>query len=469
MRKVALFIGILLSIGFIGSASAAKFEFHGDFNNRFMLYTDQAAMLGGSGPAFAGTAVNRNINKDGIEESWGDIKYRLWAEAASDDGKIKGVYAIELGALRFGNGAGIGGSTRTGGGGFSGDGINVETRWAYTDFQIPGVERKARVSIGLIPFKVNDYFWSETAMGVQYKGAIIEPVHLTLAWVRGVESFNNSTDDKLFADLDALTARVDFKVTKDIPVGLFAVYQGRNPSGNDLQGFVPGTDFQVKTLKAVDFDLYTFGADGRMTFPTGIGNAFLNWDLIYQGGSLTDNSATKLDINAWFAHADVGVNIGDTRLTYTTWYSSGDDNPGDDKIENYLSTDIDMTASRVLMESYTDDNYFTESTSILDKGLFLNKLALDHKATKKLTVGVALLYLQTAEDLTLAGGKTSKKLGTEIDAYLSYKLFPNTTLDVAGGYLFADDAMDFFEVAAQRNGTSDTNIVRLDSRLRYTF
>jgi hypothetical protein len=176
-----------------------------------------------------------------------------------------------------------------------------------------------------------------------------------------------------------------------------------------------------------------------------------------------------LDINAWFAHADVGVNIGDTRLTYTTWYSSGDDNPSDGKIRNYLSTDIDMTASRVLMESYTDDQYFTESTSILDKGLFLNKLALDHKATKKLTVGVALLYLQTAEDLTLAGGKTSKKLGTEIDAYLSYKLFPNTTLDVGGGYLIADDAMDFFEVAAQRDGKSDTNIVRLDSRLRYTF
>ena len=393
----------------------------------------------------------------------------MWAEAASDDGKIKGVYGIELGALRFGNGAGIGGSTRTGGGGFSGDGINVETRWAYTDFQIPGVERKARVSIGLIPFKINDYFWSETAMGVQYKGSVVEPVALTLAWVRGVEDFNTTTDDKLFADLDALTARVDFKVTKDIPVGLFAVYQGRNPSDAKRVGFVPGTDFQVKTLKNVEFDLYTLGADGRVTFPTGLGNAFLNWDLIYQGGSLTDNSATDRDINAWFAHADVGVNIDKIRLTYTTWYSSGDDNPSDGKIKNYLSTDIDMTASRVLMESYTDDNYFTESTSILDKGLFLNKLALDCKATKKLTVGAAVLYLQTAEDLTLAGGKTSKKLGTEIDGYLSYELFPNTKLEVAGGYLFADDAMDFFEVAAQRDGKSDTNIVRVDSRLRYTF
>lgn len=475
MKKLTVVVGVVLALGFVGSASATQFQFHGDLNNRFMLYTDQAAVYSGSGPANPGqtggngTAVLRNIDKNGIQEAWGDIKYRLWAEAASDDGKIKGVYAIELGALRFGNGAGIGGSTRAGGGSFSGDGINIETRWAYTDFQLPWTERKARVSIGLIPFQVNDYFWKETAMGVQYKGSIVEPVDLTLAWVRGAESFNTSTKDKLFSDLDALTARVDFKVTKDIPVGLFAVYQGRHPTASNRQGYVPSTDYEVKGLKSVDFNLYTLGTDGKMSFPTSFGNAFLNWDLIYQGGALTDNSAKKLDINAYFAHADVGVNIDKTRITYTAWYSSGDSNPGDDKIQNYLATDIDMTASRVLMESYTDDQYFTESTTILDKGLFLNKLALDHKATKKLTVGAAVLYLQTAKALTLAGGKTSKKLGTEIDAYLSYKLFPNTTLDVGGGYLIAGDAMDYFEVASQRDGKSDTNIVRLDSRIRYTF
>lgn len=464
MKKLTLLVGVVLALGFAGSAPAAQFQFHGDFNNRFMLYTDQAPLYSGSE-----TIKLRNINKDGIREGWGSIKYRLWAEAASDDGKVKGVYAIELGALRFGNGAGIGGSTRTGGGGFSGDGINVETRWAYTDFQLPWTERKARVTIGLMPFTVNPYFWNETAMGIQYKGAIVEPVNLTLAWVRGVEDYNNATDDTLFSDLDALTARVDFKVTKDIPLGLFAVYQGRHPSDSKRQGYVSSTDWQVKTLKNVDFNLLTLGADGNMTFPIGIGNVFLNWDLIYQLGGLTDNSATKLDIGAYFAHADVGVNIDKIRLTYTAWYSSGDGNSSDDKIQNYLSTDIDMTASKVLMESYTDDNYPTESTTIWDKGMFLNKLAFDLKATKKLNVGAAVLYLQTAKDLTLTGGKTTKKIGTEIDAYLSYMLYPNTELAVGGGYLFAGDAMDFFEVASQRDGKSDTNIVRIDSRIRYSF
>ena len=58
MRKLTLLVGVLLSLGFAATASATKFEFHGDLNNRFMLYTDQAAMFGGSGPAGAGTAVN---------------------------------------------------------------------------------------------------------------------------------------------------------------------------------------------------------------------------------------------------------------------------------------------------------------------------------------------------------------------------------------------------------------------------
>ncbi len=458
MKKLALLVGVMLVLGLAGSALAAEFKVHGDLNNRFMLYTNQAPLYSGSE-----TAKKRNIDKDGVTEAWMDIKYRVWFEAASDDGNVKGVYAIELGAIRAGDGSTLGGSTK--GGAFSGDGINIETRWAYTDFQIPGVASKARITLGLMPFKINDYFWNETAMGVRYTGTIAEPVDLTLAWIRGKESFNSSTDDKLFADLDAYTARVDVKSVKDIPFGVFVVYQGRNPQTSQYEGYAASDDYLVKNLKTVNFDLWTLGTDGQAKF----GTAFVNWDLMYQTGSLTDNTSSKQDISAYFAHADIGVNIDKTRVTYTVWYASGDDSSTDDKIKNYMATDVDQTASRVLMEGgYNDDNYFTEAPYVLNKGLFLNKLAVDHKASKKLTVGAALLYLQTAENLAL-GGKTSKKIGTELDAYLSYQLWASTKLEVGGGYLWADDAMDYFEVASQRNGSSDTNIYRADARVRYSF
>jgi hypothetical protein len=44
-------------------------------------------------------------------------------------------------------------------------------------------------------------------------------------------------------------------------------------------------------------------------------------------------------------HADLGVNVGQLRLTYTTWYASGDDNPHDGTKHNFMSTDVDMNDS----------------------------------------------------------------------------------------------------------------------------
>jgi len=465
MKKLMLLVGVMLALGFAGSAPAAEFQFHGDLNNRFHAYTDQAGMFSASETVRTAAGT---IDKDGIDESWGEIKYRLWVEAATNDGKVKGVYGIELGALRFGNGAGIGGSTRTGGGNFSGDGINVETRWAYTDFQLPGVASKARFTIGLAPFKVNSFVWEETVMGVQFKGDF-GGINLTLADVRGVESFNNDTDDELFEDLDAYLARVDMKPVKNVNIGLFALYQRQDPGSDSIAAFNPATQYQVKLLPAVDLSLYTLGIDGSLSTPTSFGNVFLNWDLIYQGGSLDDNTVSR-DVSAYLAHLDVGVNLGKIRLTYTGWYASGDDTPGDGDVENFMSTDVDRFDSVIFFEGgYTDDNYFTEAPHILDKGLFFNKLALDFKASDKLSLGAALLYLETAEDLTLGGGTTSTKLGTEIDAYLSYKLYANTEIAINAGYLFADDGMDAFERTAQRDGKSDADVFRSTARVRYSF
>ena len=467
MRRFALLLGVLLVVGFAGTAAAAEFKLSGDFNNRFMLYTDQGTMFSASETI---RSPQRVINRDGIDESWGEVKYRLVVEASTNDGKVKGVYAIELGALRFGNGAGIGGSTRTGGGDFSGDGINIETRFAYTDFQLPGVASKARFQIGLLPFKVNSFLWDETAMGVQFKGTI-GPTDLTLAWMRGRESFNNSPDDDLFEDLDAYLARVDFNIAKDIKAGLFGLYTRRNP-GNEADNavFNPANQYLVKLFPNVEFDIYNLGTDGSATF----GNFFVNWDLIYQGGTVTDNTARERDVKAFLAHADVGVNLGKLRLTYTGWYASGDDDPAaTSDVENFMAVDVDRFDSIIFFEGgYTDDNYFTEAPYILDRGLIFNKLALDYQASDKLKVGAAVLYLMTAEDIRYTDdtlvARNEDKLGTEIDAYLSYKLYKDVEFAINAGYLIADDAMDFFDATGQRNGDAE-DVFRSTARVRYIF
>jgi hypothetical protein len=463
MKKLMLLVGVMLALGFAGSAPAAEFQFHGDLNHRGMGYTNQAGMFSGSETV---KKVGGAIDQDGVDEAWGEIKYRLWVEAATNDGKVKGVYGIELGAVRFGDGSTLGGSTK--GGAFSGDGINIETRWAYTDIQIPGVERKARFTLGLAPFKVNSFVWEETVMGIQFK-VDAGGMSWTFADVRGRESFNDDPDDEVFEDLDSYLARVDMKPTKDVNLGLFALYQRQDPGSDGIAAFTPATQYQVKLLPTVDLSLYTLGIDGSLSAPTSFGNVFINWDLIYQGGWLDDSTVDR-DVSAYLAHLDLGVNLGKIRLTYTGWYASGDDDRNDGDVENFMSTDVDRFDSVIFFEGgYTDDNYFTEAPHILDKGLFFNKLALDFKATDKLSLGGAVLYLETAEDLTLAGGKNETMLGTEIDAYVSYKLYANTEFAINAGYLFAEDGMDAFERTAQQDGKTDADVFRTTARLRYSF
>lgn len=459
-----------------GSATAAQIDVHGDLNNRFMLYTDQAQFFNGAG-ADLNPATTNKLDEDDIEESWGEIKYRLWVEGSTHEGKVKGVYAIELGAIRFGNqGSSVGRST---GGGFSGDGVNIETRWAYVDIQLPGVERKARFKVGLLPYSLNPFLWTETAMGVVFDGAAGKDIGYQLAWVRGKESFNTTSDDSLFEDVDALSARVDLKPINNTKAGLFALWQTSEPD-SAVPGAINSQTYLLKSFGNVDLDIISLGTDGSHTMPTGFGNTFVNWDLIYQTGSVDNAAFTEtasglgrtgdFDLSAWLAHVDAGANIGRTRLTYTGWYASGDDDPSDSDFEGFLATDVDRADSIVLFEGgYTDDTYFTERPYLLDKGLILNKLAVDHKASEKLTCGGALLYLMTAEDVAIGGGKKSDKIGTEIDAYLSYKLFPDVEVAVNAGYLFADDAVDAFEVGAQRDGQADTDIFRSTARIRYTF
>jgi len=463
MKRLMMSLAVLAAVGFALPAFAATFTFHGDLNNRFMVYTDQAQWF----KADSKGKTSSQKSKD----SWGEIKYRLWTEAATNDGKIKGVYAIELGALRFGQNYS---DTKGGDGTFSGDGVNIETRWAYVDFALPG--ENGRTSIGLQPVKVNSFFWNETAMGVLYKNG-----GLSAGWVRGQEALTTEGQDWGEGDLDALIARYDLKQDA-LKAGFWGAYltEASSDPYADFSGFDPITDYQIKKLGKADLGLYAIGADGAYTIPTGFGDGFLKWDVVYEGGTINDvsvdNGATKADYDlaAYLLHIDAGVNMGKTRLTYTGWYASGDDNDTDTDLDGYIAVDVDRFDSIIFMEGgYTDDNYFTERPYIGDKGLLLNKLAVDHKATEKLSFGGALLYLTTAEDLVYTDNngvqRSEDSLGTEVDAYISYKLFPNCEVALNAGYLFSDDGMDFFEVAAEQDGSADNDSFRSTARVRYKF
>jgi len=475
MKRLPFVLAVLIVLGLSAPLLGAEVAIHGDFNNRFMVYTDQSGLFAGAGEQ--SLAANRRIKKDGVSDNWGEIKYRLWVDAATNDNKVKAVYAIELGALHFGKSGTLGRST---GGSFSGDSVNIETRWAYTDFQLPGVDSKARFRIGLQPIDISYYLWKETAMGVNFM-AEQESFDYQLAWIRGYEHQRDSSTGG--DDVDALLARLNFKPAEGFKIGVFGLYMTSNAPGTPgTPGAITGPNYQVKRFAdTVDLGIWNVGIDGGYNS----GNFFIDYDLIYQSGDIenvvftgsdgTSNADTSsVDVKAYFAHADIGFKINDWKATYTFWYASGDDNSADNDFEGFLSVDVDNFDGVVLFESFTDDNYFTERHHLLDKGFIMNKIALDYQATPKLKVGTAGLYMLTAEDIKYTAAQngasvSENSVGFEIDAYFKYMLFKNVEVAMEAGYLWAGDAMDYWEQDAIQNGSADEDIVKVVGRVRYKF
>ena len=467
MKKYNLGLALLLMLGIALPAVAAEFGFHGDMNNRFLLYSNHTDWLNNEQ---AGV-----INDGKVDDTLGELKYRFWVDAATNNGNVKGVYAIEIGGVRYGE--------ESRGGSYSGDGVSLETRWAYTDLQLPGVESKAQLRMGLHPFKVNPFLWAETAAGVVYNGQPANAFGYQLAWMRTVDRVKRNLSPSI-TDNDNLLTRFDFGISDNTKIGVFGLYSRADTVGASGPKDVDTRNWLLKKFAdQADFNIWNLGVDGGIEFDSW----FINWDLIYQSGDLdnfrlndTEFSGVDLtrdyDLSAYFLHADVGFKLGKSKVTGTVWYASGDGNPNDGDLEGFLGIDLDREDSITLFEgSYTDDDiYFTERDYLLDKGFVMLKLALDHQATQKFKWGLAAMYMMTAEDITYfnaAGTQQYKNddIGIEINGYIKYMIYENVEFALNAGYLFADDAMDAFETDLIRDGSSDEDIFASSARVRYKF
>lgn len=474
MKKLGFIIGMILVLTFAIEAVGAEFAFHGDMNNRFIVYTNRQDWLTSESQGTIG-------DKD-VDATYGELKYRFWFEAADDDGDIKGVYAIEIGGIRWGREDSVG---KGRGGSYSGDAVNIETRWAYLDFQTPGVEKKLRWRMGLQPWKINSFLWQETATGLNLYGTPTDRIDIQAAWIRSVDKLATDESERNLEDVDNLLGRVNFNVNPELKIGVFGLYTwGDNDpdSPADFAGVTPRRWLYKQFASDTKSSWYNIGVDGSWT----PGKFFINWDLIYQGGSLDDinfddsefsglSSSGDFDISAWLGHADIGYKFGKPKLTYTFWYASGDDDAGDDDFDGFLGIDLDRDDSQTMFEgNYADDvTYFTERAYMLDKGFIMNKLALDYQWTEKLRVGTAAMYMLTVEDIEYfnndGGSESNDEIGFEFNAYLKYMMFKNVELAVNAGYLFSGDAMDAFELGDQKDGSADEDIFVSSARVRYKF
>jgi len=489
---------ILLSMMFFVTlpAMAADLAFHGDLNHRFMLHTNHLDWFKG---------VRTSALHDGnVEDSFAEVKYRLWTEASVNDGKVRGVYAVEMGGLRFGASGSLGKGT---GGSYSGDAVNIETRWAYVDFQLPGIHNKSRLKIGLQPFKLNPRLWSETILGVTYTEEI-KNVTCQLAWLRTHDERNWNNEEMNTDDIDFLTARYDISLFGNkLKSAVFGLYGFNDDAGELNPGRIQSTQYQIKKLsKETGLRFWCIGLDGGISMPLSDiplmpikdAKVFVKWDTIFQLGEIknarfyddivkgTDDALTDsngnlyhaegdFDIFAYTAHLQAGVDLGKAKLTYTGWYTSGDSDSLDNDLNGYLAIDMDAEDSIIIFEgNYADDICFTDAHYILDKGFIMNKLAVDLKLTDTIKAGGAGLYMMTSKAMEYKDPITDelyrkRSIGYEIDVYAKFQLYKNLEFAINGGYLFSGNGMDVFEEPSIRNGVADENIYIVASRVRFKF
>jgi len=517
MRKLVFTLFLTATLIYAQMALCVDYAFHGDLNHRFLMLTNHFDWFQGD---------HKGILQEGnFEDSYAEVKYRLWTEIESSDKNIKGVFAIEMGGLAFGD--------KSKGGSYSGDGKNnIETRWAYTDFQIPNINNKVRLRIGLQPYNLSKWLWNETVMGVQYSEEF-KGLDYHLAWLRPVNSFNLTKQDKNINDIDFFTARYNISPIKGLKTGIFGLFGRRSDQGDDYietinytinnpdkknsriynsDKAITSQNYMIKRLPAeFRMSIYNFGFDGSFTQSVpSLGKIFINWDAIYQFGKIKDvqyidfmanRGTTKVnvttttangtntteqdvyladaygdfDLKGYFAHIDFGLDMDMFKITNTLWYTSGDSDPFDNNFDGFMSIDMHRSDSIILFEgSVADEKTFTGRQYLLDKGFMMIKSAVDVKVTDKIKVGGALMMMSTAEEINYNDPDSDEIysesfIGYELDAYAKYQLYSNLEFALNFGYLMCGDAMDVFEEEQIQDGKSDEDIFTIASRFRYKF
>lgn len=463
MKKKLLVSGLslLAGLGMAVSASAFSFDFHGKMWQTIGATDNEGALQSklksGKTNYFGyndGTNVYLNLNgatsrgyydfmADTDSIDFGLTKARLRFEGKTDDGKAKLVYGLEVGTDNWGN------SDYK----LSGDGTNQETRFAYGQIQIPGLDEGHILRAGLQPTKINHWVWTETAAGLTYHGKKGDCKWMA-GWYRGDDEWaTNASDDDYFV------LKGESKITSDVSLGLFGVYvDAGDKTTSDLDIVTLAfTDVWNTTHSATyDDETYYIGLTGKLNGPV-----FGSFDLIYQGGDIEFEDVAgisvydDIDHDAWLGNLTVGYKFDDKFKMYANvLYVSGDDDYGDDDAENFNSIDVDVKVGIIFTKDSLlgdCDKFVSDAPYIADQGLINYALTGEYQINPENHVRAAVRYLETAEDYLL----DDDELGTEVDFWYKYKMNKNVTLRLEAAYLFAGDALDSVNYATGASEDAD--------------
>jgi hypothetical protein len=275
-------------------------------------------------------------------------RYRLYTTVQTADKKVKGVWAIEVGDITWGLGGGasgdeygVGTGTRTGpsqGGGLGADGVNVETKNLYLQFDIPFLP-DANILLGAHNItwlgSPAGNFLDDDGWGIQLNWKM-DPIDLQLWTVKIDENTRHSADDNTF-----YAARLGVNLTKDIRFTVEGLLvDGQCIARRDVPG-APGTSVPTTpgapvtstgpgpatatgTCVSIDLgDTYWVGASAQFK----IADMTLHGAAVYGNRTLWSRPLQgTIEESGWGAQAIAQVPIGPLTTWWHAWYTTGDEN-----------------------------------------------------------------------------------------------------------------------------------------------
>lgn len=380
----------------------------------------------------------------------------------SDDFKLATDFKIDS---RWGSGAYD--THRKQGGEIGSDTVNLETRAAYIDFNIPAIA--LNVKAGIQPWTdAYDGIFVDTQMAGLLMSGKVSDVALTLGWFRLDDS---ATTPFGHTPRDLVVLDGSYAVNKDLTVG--GSYYMLNDAATQDTKYLDGAPRTIPTET-----VHTLGVNSEAK----IGVATVNGYLLYQFGDLNDlTTGADHSISAFAGGAGAKAKFNFGTLKASFLYASGDRNSGGSKafrdvedldggVESDYSTDM-----RILRKdkfSGASGKAIVATINNRDQGVVFGSAGYDVDLTEKVFAGANVGFAAVADDnaskplnINTNARNGSNYLGTELNAAIGYKLNPNATVRLQGAYAFLGDY--YKGVAA--NGANPDNPFSTNVMLVYAF
>jgi hypothetical protein len=334
---------LLLSAAFAHAVEITvqgSFEFNFGFYSNYNLYNSnqtakKASALNNSGPILGGRTVN-DSGFDAVQRVRTQINF-----IASEN--VQGVLFFEIGELNWGNGNGsfatAAGGSRVGvagGGAIGTDGVNIKTRRAYIDFNVPNTELMFRVGLqGLdlpaavagSPILGSSGTDMAAILGV-YK--INDIVSVAAFWARpwntnvGTEAVHAYDEMDLFGMLVPVTLTGYGSITPYAIVGSLGTGAVNTTAGafTGLYTNALGSPYWGTKNVLNRYDYMTpFWVGGAVVFDM-LDPLTFGFDMAY--GSVTGAGAT-MDRSGWYLAGKIAYKTPWVTPTLVGWWTSGDD------------------------------------------------------------------------------------------------------------------------------------------------